>query len=546
MAQLKSTNVTGNLSVTGNILASKIIKLGGTEDEILLANGGTTTLSGLGAGTVTSVGLTVPTGLTVTGSPITGSGTFAVTYTEGYAIPTTADQTKWNTAHGWGNHADAGYLTSQDLANYLPLAGNTTTTLMTGSIKYGGKTQEIISIAPEYQSGSWKGGMKYSWDSKTTIALWGKNADCQFVWHAGADLSTGATDGWANRNYDFQIGRNSSSTLEALLGGKPLATQEWVQGLGYTGAPDLSNYVEKPSSSTTSGLAYFTDATGKTLGSSATTISSAGLITVPVKTGIAMSYTAGGDDVWLYPKGADTYGIRYFEGSPDAMAFSATANNRTQAGADLCINGNGDGTVTMRGKNIATEEWVTTQLSSGGSMDLNNYLPLSGGTMTEEGPIKYNQGGGGPTYPNNYISAGRGYSPNSGRYGIKVVACDQNDCVSGMGQDLLNGTAQNLPYDFGVAGSADSTNRGFISFCMHKYSGTNGSTTAAGEITAKTYHRVGIFDYSGKFGTRSTICAPAVAITSGDATNCASNEWTPSIQATWQYNSSTDCVELVW
>lgn len=39
MAQLKSTNITGNLSVTGNILASKIIKLGGTTHEVLLADG---------------------------------------------------------------------------------------------------------------------------------------------------------------------------------------------------------------------------------------------------------------------------------------------------------------------------------------------------------------------------------------------------------------------------------------------------------------------------------------------------------------------------
>lgn len=45
MAQLKSTNVTGNLSVTGNILASKIIKIGGTPDQILMADGETTKLS---------------------------------------------------------------------------------------------------------------------------------------------------------------------------------------------------------------------------------------------------------------------------------------------------------------------------------------------------------------------------------------------------------------------------------------------------------------------------------------------------------------------
>jgi trimeric autotransporter adhesin len=52
-----------------------------------------------GSGTVTSVAMTVPTGLSVTGSPITISGTLAITLTTGYAIPTTASQTNWDTAY---------------------------------------------------------------------------------------------------------------------------------------------------------------------------------------------------------------------------------------------------------------------------------------------------------------------------------------------------------------------------------------------------------------------------------------------------------------
>ena len=50
-------------------------------------------------GTVTSVGMTVPTGLTVSGSPITSSGTLAVSLQTGYSIPTTASQTNWDTAY---------------------------------------------------------------------------------------------------------------------------------------------------------------------------------------------------------------------------------------------------------------------------------------------------------------------------------------------------------------------------------------------------------------------------------------------------------------
>ena len=63
-------------------------------------------------GTVTSVAASVPTGLSIAGSPITSSGTLAITFTAGYSIPTTSSQTNWDTAYGWGNHASAGYLTS--------------------------------------------------------------------------------------------------------------------------------------------------------------------------------------------------------------------------------------------------------------------------------------------------------------------------------------------------------------------------------------------------------------------------------------------------
>ena len=62
-------------------------------------------------GTVTSIGMTVPTGFSVTPATITTNGTFAISFANGYSLPTTVKQTNWDTAYGWGNHADAGYLT---------------------------------------------------------------------------------------------------------------------------------------------------------------------------------------------------------------------------------------------------------------------------------------------------------------------------------------------------------------------------------------------------------------------------------------------------
>ena len=72
-----------------------------------------------GGGTVTSVGLTAPAGLEVTGGPVTASGTLMLSYEAGYSIPSSARQGQWDTAYGWGDHADANYLTQhQSLAGY--------------------------------------------------------------------------------------------------------------------------------------------------------------------------------------------------------------------------------------------------------------------------------------------------------------------------------------------------------------------------------------------------------------------------------------------
>lgn len=93
------------------------------QNLIVASSGG----GGGGGGTVTSVGISVPTGLSVSNTPVTASGTIAITLTSGYSIPTTASQTNWDTAYGWGNHASAGYLTSSSLTGYLTTSTAATT-----------------------------------------------------------------------------------------------------------------------------------------------------------------------------------------------------------------------------------------------------------------------------------------------------------------------------------------------------------------------------------------------------------------------------------
>lgn len=103
----------------------------GTDGQVMKTdgNGNLTWVTVTAGGSVTYVGIAVPTGLTVTGTPITTSGTTTIALTSGYEIPKTASTSNWQTAYDWGNHATAGYMTQayasstyQLLGDYMTLA----------------------------------------------------------------------------------------------------------------------------------------------------------------------------------------------------------------------------------------------------------------------------------------------------------------------------------------------------------------------------------------------------------------------------------------
>jgi hypothetical protein len=76
-------------------------------------------------GTVTSVGISVPTGLSATNSPITTKGIIVITFAEGYSIPTIAKQTSWDnisTLESYFNNGSA--KKALQLTNVRKLWGN--------------------------------------------------------------------------------------------------------------------------------------------------------------------------------------------------------------------------------------------------------------------------------------------------------------------------------------------------------------------------------------------------------------------------------------
>ena len=105
------------------------------------------------------------------------------------------------------------------------------------------------------------------------------------------------------------------------------------------------------------------------------------------------------------------------------------------------------------------------------------YLKLSGGTIT--GPIKFSNSAN-HNLSNNYLSAGGGYSTNSGRLGLKLVSIDQSDIQAGIGVDLTGFT-----YETTIStGRLSDTTPSYITFATHN-------------SESSSYKRLGYFKASG-------------------------------------------------
>jgi len=140
------TTLTGVLNVPTYTLAG----LGGVPTtRTITINGNSQDLSAdrtWSVGTVTSVDMSVPTGFAITGNPITSSGTLALAYAGGYALPTLASQSNWNNAYNntitaisYNTSTGEIVLTQQDLGTlsaFVTLQPFTTTNLVEGTNLY--------------------------------------------------------------------------------------------------------------------------------------------------------------------------------------------------------------------------------------------------------------------------------------------------------------------------------------------------------------------------------------------------------------------------
>ena len=197
---------TGNTGITTSIAASTVtskVLTGYTvgtnasvaaTDSILSAFGKIQAQINARPGTVTSIGMTLPTGLQVSPTAITSAGTFAITFASGYSIPTNTKQSQWDTAYT-NNHTHTNYsvltgITSTNINNwdsaysdtFSATSSNTSNTL----VKRDGSGNFSANTITASLSGNASTATKLS--STRTFQLTG-----DVTGTITSDLSTGAT-----------------------------------------------------------------------------------------------------------------------------------------------------------------------------------------------------------------------------------------------------------------------------------------------------------------------------------------------------------------
>ena len=310
-------------------------------------------------GTVTSVAMSVPTGLSISGSPITASGTLALSYTSGYSIPTTAKQTNWDTAYGWGNHASAGYVKNSVNENITGIK----------NFMNGFKVFTNSATSNEYNTTG-----KINHTDYAAPIIFGTNSG-KVWWSTQFQRSTTLLIGRANSiPIRIQSEDNASEIYATRFyqNEKLVATEEWVTNKGYltsvpaqtwasiTGKPSTftpsthtQSYTTLTGSTTTANQAIVSNGTAngwtlKTLGSNA--FNSTSYIPTSVSV-VASTLAAGSSATASYDASTNKFTFGIPRGATGAQGAAAGFGTPTASVTNTV--GTPSVTVTASGSNTA-------------------------------------------------------------------------------------------------------------------------------------------------------------------------------------------------
>lgn len=307
-------------------------------------------------GTVTSVAMSVPTGLSISGSPITASGTLALSYTSGFSIPSTAKQTNWDTAYKWGDHASAGYVKNsvnenitgiKNFMNGLKVFTNSATTSneynTTGKINITNYAAPII-----FGTNSGKVWWSTQFQSSTTLLI-GRTDSIPI-----RIQSLNSSEGNASEIYATRFYQNE----------KLVATEEWVTGKGYlTSVPAQTwgSITGKPTFAAVATSGSYNDLTNKptipSLSGYATQnwVTSQGYLTsIPAATsstygGIQIGYTTSGRNYAVQLSNGKAY--VYVPWTDNLPTATSSVLGGVKIGSNITVS---SGTISLTSANVTS------------------------------------------------------------------------------------------------------------------------------------------------------------------------------------------------
>ena len=180
---------------------------------------------------LTSVGLSMPTGFSVANSPLTQSGTLAVTYSSGYSLPTDAEQAEWDTAYDRsltaasvsGTTTKTLTLTKQDGSTLQASWSDYDTAPVTSVF---GRTGDVVATEGDYNLGQ-LGDVTITSPSTNQVLKYNGSA-----WVNGTDTDTGLTSVGLSMPSAFTVSNTPLTSNGTIAVSGAGTTAQYVRGDG--------------------------------------------------------------------------------------------------------------------------------------------------------------------------------------------------------------------------------------------------------------------------------------------------------------------------
>lgn len=442
------------------------------------------------SGSVTSVALTVPTGLSVTGSPITTSGTLAISFTNGYSIPTTTKQAEWDAKYT----KPSGGIPASDLAvSYVPLSGGT----MTGKLQVN-----ALIFGYNYTNGNNRASFMFDKPGSNYTGI-GAHAESDTIYFAACNASGEWIDTYKQKwKFNGTIIEDGTSLADKYLGKTATAADSTkLNGQAASYYLNYNNFTNTPDIPTTftgtQGTVSVSGTPSGTVSLTANDFTATGRITY-VQEVSALSKTTKYMKATTTAASTGTVGIsggsiskttKYLAASTTSSSSTTSSISGTTNVASTSHTHGVTGTVDLGSNTTATSGIAYISSVSGGSAvsPTTKYMKFNAGTTPPSSASPSH------TSTNTGNDSGNGTSVASSSHTHTVTVSGTTGNNSGTGISVITG----ITAGSGSLTSNDTASGGIAYIASASHTAASLGTASTGTVTISN----GSYSLSGSRGT---------------------------------------------